>query len=90
MCVVLLMFDLYSPMLLIQGKSVTSILSAQPGPWTGKAISRIITWQLENPEGTREECESWLREEHGAGRLGIEPAQSKIKEPASKRARIQK
>ncbi|KAK7468557.1 CCA tRNA nucleotidyltransferase, mitochondrial [Stygiomarasmius scandens] len=75
---------------LLDGKSVTSILSAQPGPWTGKAISRIITWQLENPEGTREECESWLREEHGAGRLGIEPAQSKIKEPASKRARIQK
>jgi len=32
----------------------------KPGPWTGRALAQVIEWQLEHPNGTKEECIEWL------------------------------
>ncbi|THU88445.1 hypothetical protein K435DRAFT_969476 [Dendrothele bispora CBS 962.96] len=76
---------------LLDGKSVLSVIPARPGPWTSKVLARVMTWQLENPDGTKEQCEEWLKEEYETGRLGIEAqTMSQVGKPASKRARTQK
>ncbi|KAF5361407.1 hypothetical protein D9758_006232 [Tetrapyrgos nigripes] len=72
---------------LLDGKAILSLLSAKSGPWMGQVLSQVITWQLENPEGKKEECEAWLKEEHAAGRLEVGKSQE---EPANKRPRTHK
>ena len=37
-------------------------LQLSKGPEIGKHMSRQISWQLEHPEGTREQCVAFLRE----------------------------
>ena len=51
------------------GKEVVKLLGATPGPWTCQVLARVVEWQLEHPEGTKQECEAWLRAEHEAGRI---------------------
>lgn len=46
----------------IQGNELTVELHLPKGPEIGKQMSRQISWQLEHPEGTREQCVSFLRE----------------------------
>ncbi|KAF9654286.1 hypothetical protein BDM02DRAFT_3106593 [Thelephora ganbajun] len=47
---------------ILTGKDLKEIPSApkQPGPWTGKALAQVMEWQLEHPNGTKEECVGWL------------------------------
>jgi tRNA nucleotidyltransferase (CCA-adding enzyme) len=46
--------------------------ASKPGPWTGKALARVIEWQLEHPDGTNDECEAWLKIEQAAGHIRVE------------------
>jgi tRNA nucleotidyltransferase (CCA-adding enzyme) len=55
-----------------QGHEVGQILDRKPGPWAGEILSKIITWQLEHPDGTRDDCAVWLRRERDEGRIVIE------------------
>lgn len=56
-----------------QGRQVIQVMGAsKPGPWTGKVLARVIEWQLEHPNGTKDECEKWLQAEHEAGRIHVE------------------
>lgn len=41
----------------------------KPGPWTGAVLARVVEWQLEFPQGTKEECREWLESEVAAGRV---------------------
>ncbi|KAH9891118.1 hypothetical protein C8Q73DRAFT_651598 [Cubamyces lactineus] len=55
---------------IVDGREVVKILEApSAGPWTGQVLARVIEWQLEHPEGTREQCEAWLRAEQAAGNI---------------------
>lgn len=36
-------------------------LHLRKGPEVGKQMSKQISWQLEHPEGTREQCVAFLR-----------------------------
>ncbi|TBU26378.1 hypothetical protein BD311DRAFT_762796 [Dichomitus squalens] len=54
---------------ILDGKEVVKLLGATPGQWTGQVLARVVEWQLEHPEGTKQECEAWLRAEHEAGRI---------------------
>ncbi len=59
----------------VQGREVVKALGAtNPGPWTGHVLTRVVEWQLENPEGTKEECETWLRTEQAAGNINTSAA----------------
>uniref|UniRef100_A0A0W0G6N6 Poly A polymerase head domain-containing protein n=1 Tax=Moniliophthora roreri TaxID=221103 RepID=A0A0W0G6N6_MONRR len=68
------------------GREVVSILGAKPGPWTGQVLAKVVTWQLENPQGTKDDCIAWLREERVAGNLLVGNVTSDT-EPANKKAR---
>ncbi|KAF5392550.1 hypothetical protein D9757_002175 [Collybiopsis confluens] len=70
---------------LLDGGQVVTALNAKAGPWTGAVLARVIEWQLEHPNGSKEECLSWLKEQHISGKLTIG-----LDEPASKRARTRK
>ncbi|KAI0825228.1 hypothetical protein BC628DRAFT_1320460 [Trametes gibbosa] len=55
---------------ILDGREVTTILgAANPGPWTGQVLARVVEWQLEHPQGTKDECEAWLRAEQAAGNI---------------------
>lgn len=43
----------------------------QPGPWTGRALAHVMEWQLEHPDGTKEECTAWLDEQFTKGLVSI-------------------
>lgn len=48
------------------------MLGGKPGPWTAVMLAKVVEWQLENPEGDKDACATWLKEEQRSGRLNIE------------------
>ncbi|TRM65648.1 hypothetical protein BD626DRAFT_485438 [Schizophyllum amplum] len=70
---------------ILDGREVVSLLgAAKPGPWTGAVLARVVDWQLEHPEGAKDACAAWLKDEHAAGRLEVdlssgEPPAKKVK-----------
>lgn len=74
----------FAPHSFRQGHDVVRALEAgRPGPWMSKALASVVEWQLAHPDGTKEQCEQWLRDERAAGRINLDvtsnarPAQSK-------------
>lgn len=47
---------------LIDGKTLVNSTGIKPGPWISKATQQVIVWQLDNPEGTPEECLTFIKE----------------------------
>ncbi|EPQ61126.1 hypothetical protein GLOTRDRAFT_69359 [Gloeophyllum trabeum ATCC 11539] len=70
---------------ILTGRDVVAELNAKPGPWTGQALARVVEWQLDHPQGTKEECATWLRAEHAEGR--IEAVDPKAPEQATGKRR---
>lgn len=59
----------------LKGNEVVKALGVgKGGAWTGEVLSRVVEWQLANPQGTKAECERWLRVEHAAGRVVVDTA----------------
>nr|GAT43620.1 tRNA nucleotidyltransferase [Mycena chlorophos] len=57
---------------ILTGHAVVSALgAAKPGAWTGQILAKVMEWQLQDPNGTAEQCTSWLREEKAAGRISV-------------------
>ncbi|CUM68428.1 uncharacterized protein PRCAT00006151001 [Priceomyces carsonii] len=46
---------------LIDGKTLSTKLQMKPGPWTGKITTEILIWQLDNPQGSQEECLDYIK-----------------------------
>lgn len=47
---------------LVDGKLLSQALQRKPGPWMSKVTPEVFRWQLDNPEGTQEECITHIRE----------------------------
>lgn len=47
---------------LVDGKLLAKALQRKPGPWMSKITPEVFRWQLDNPEGTQEECITHIRE----------------------------
>lgn len=45
-----------------QGNAIKTILQIKPSPILAFIRQAVNEWQLDNPEGTREEAEAWLLE----------------------------
>ncbi|KAF8531004.1 hypothetical protein JB92DRAFT_2854526 [Gautieria morchelliformis] len=79
---------------ILDGRDVSKLLSKQPGPWTGHVLDQVIKWQLGNPNGTKDQCASWLEEEVNAGRLSLDTSGKKGQSkaagdgPPSKKAKV--
>ncbi|KAG7090796.1 hypothetical protein E1B28_009880 [Marasmius oreades] len=71
---------------LLDGNEVCSAFGASRGRWTGAALASVLSWQLENPQGTKEECLTWLKGEHQQGNLEVDDVKSDSG-PANKKAR---
>ncbi|RDB28981.1 CCA tRNA nucleotidyltransferase, mitochondrial [Hypsizygus marmoreus] len=81
------LLDMVDARPLLDGREVMSILNAKPGAWAGQVMAKIIVWQLENPQGTKDDCTAWLKEERRQGKLQVDDGTS---EPAHKRARTKR
>jgi tRNA nucleotidyltransferase/poly(A) polymerase len=47
---------------LMDGKQVMAAVEMkQGGPALGKLMDKIVDWQLANPNGSKDECEAWLK-----------------------------
>lgn len=45
---------------IIDGKTISKELNKKPGPWMAQVTQQVLVWQLDNPNGTREECLEYL------------------------------
>ncbi|KAG0218686.1 hypothetical protein B0O80DRAFT_504267 [Mortierella sp. GBAus27b] len=45
---------------LIDGKELTSLLQIKAGPKLNEFLQRVMTWQLEHPHSSKEECQQWV------------------------------
>ncbi|THH17212.1 hypothetical protein EW146_g3555 [Bondarzewia mesenterica] len=58
---------------ILDGRAVLETVgAAKMGQWTGRALAKVIEWQLDHPDGTKEQCAEWLKSERAAGRLVVE------------------
>jgi tRNA nucleotidyltransferase (CCA-adding enzyme) len=46
---------------IVDGKRAAQILGIRPGPIVMELLKVQMTWQLEHPEGSKEECEEAIR-----------------------------
>ncbi|KAK1226962.1 CCA tRNA nucleotidyltransferase, mitochondrial [Marasmius sp. AFHP31] len=74
---------------LLDGREVSSALDAKPGPWTGAVLAKVVVWQLENPQGTRDDCLTWLKGERERGNIEVANNRPPDSKPA-KKARTRK
>lgn len=54
--------DCYQWKHIVDGKRATQLVGLKPGPHVSELLKVQMTWQLENPEGTKEECEKAIEE----------------------------
>ncbi|KAJ1723003.1 CCA tRNA nucleotidyltransferase, mitochondrial [Coemansia erecta] len=47
---------------LVDGRRAADILGVRPGPVIRQVLDRVLVWQLDHPEGTREQCEAFVRD----------------------------
>ena len=47
---------------LVDGKRAAQVVGVKPGPVLTELLKIQMTWQLENPQGTKEKCEKALEE----------------------------
>lgn len=52
--------DIHNIKPIIDGKTISKELNKKPGPWMTKVTQDVLIWQLDNPNGTREECLEYL------------------------------
>jgi len=45
---------------LINGEEVIKIVGAEPGPWVGEVIAKMIEWQLKNPGSTVKDARGYV------------------------------
>ncbi|KAI0243788.1 CCA tRNA nucleotidyltransferase, mitochondrial [Massospora cicadina] len=50
---------------IITGDRIAKVLAIKPGVVVGHLKQEAFVWQLEHPEGTPEECETWLLQTYG-------------------------
>lgn len=46
---------------IVDGKTLMKVLGRKPGPWMAKTLELVMAWQLDNPNGTQEECLEYIK-----------------------------
>ncbi|KAJ1733779.1 CCA tRNA nucleotidyltransferase, mitochondrial [Coemansia biformis] len=57
--------DAFDLKYLVDGRDAAAILGIKAGPRVKTALERVMEWQLDNPCGTRSECEEYIRSSSG-------------------------
>lgn len=80
----------YSLMLtLTQGQEVLTLLGLKPGPLTASLIQKVLEWQLNHPEGSKDECRQYMLGEWQAGSIEA-PAPPTVERAGKKKGKAQK
>ncbi|KAJ2909240.1 CCA tRNA nucleotidyltransferase, mitochondrial [Coemansia aciculifera] len=58
--------EAYAMKHVVNGKTAANILGIKPGPALKDILDRVMEWQLCHPQGTRSECEVFIRDTIGA------------------------
>ncbi|KAJ2833850.1 CCA tRNA nucleotidyltransferase, mitochondrial [Coemansia sp. 'formosensis'] len=58
--------EAYAMKHIVDGKTAAKILGIKPGPALKGVLDRVMDWQLDHPQGTRGECEIFIKETIGA------------------------
>jgi tRNA nucleotidyltransferase (CCA-adding enzyme) len=51
---------------------VQTLGANKPGPWTGQVLAKVVEWQLGHPDGSKEDCKFWLKDELKAGKIAVD------------------
>ena len=62
-----------------------TLLNIKPSPVLSSILATVNTWQLDNPQGSREECEVWLKAKWDGGEWEEEIAAFNAKRDKRKR-----
>ena len=46
----------------VNGKKMAEVLQTKTGPWMKGALDLVMAWQLDHPEGTREDAIEMVRQ----------------------------
>lgn len=46
---------------LLDGNQLVKYLQRKPGPWMKPAMDNVLVWQLDHPQGTKEECIEFIK-----------------------------
>ncbi|KXN81093.1 CCA tRNA nucleotidyltransferase, mitochondrial [Leucoagaricus sp. SymC.cos] len=69
-----------------QAIAALTLEGKRKGPWLGQLLNNITEWQLKFPEGTKDDCVSWLKEQQQLGLIQIDD----VSEPLNKRSRAKR
>ncbi|KAJ2049075.1 CCA tRNA nucleotidyltransferase, mitochondrial [Coemansia sp. S16] len=58
--------EAYAMKHIVDGKTAAKILGIKPGPALKGVLDRVMDWQLDHPQGTRDECEAFIKDTIGA------------------------
>lgn len=47
---------------IVDGKMISKALNKKPGPWMKEVTDEVMRWQLDNPQGTPEDCIEHIRQ----------------------------
>lgn len=47
---------------LVDGKMISKFLGKKPGPWMSAVTTEVLRWQLDQPQGTQDECLDHIKE----------------------------
>lgn len=55
----------------LDGKEINTVLEMKASALTGVILQKVIGWQLDNPEASKEDCKAWLLKEKEAGIIEV-------------------
>lgn len=68
----------------LDGMETIKVLGIKPGPITSILLQKVIEWQLDHPEGTKEECSDYIKSEWANGKITVPPVIQKVGNKKSK------
>ncbi|KAH7104706.1 transfer RNA nucleotidyltransferase [Auriculariales sp. MPI-PUGE-AT-0066] len=75
---------------LLDGKALCRIFDKKPGPWVSGVASKVLEWQLDHPDASPAECETWLAEEWRAGRIELTEPPKRLNDGEASSSKKQK
>ncbi|KAK9894794.1 poly A polymerase C-terminal region-like protein [Cystobasidium minutum MCA 4210] len=61
----------------LDGMETIKLLGIKPGPITSALLQKVVEWQLDHPEGSKEECGQYIKAEYAAGHIVAPPVVAK-------------
>ncbi|KIY67515.1 transfer RNA nucleotidyltransferase [Cylindrobasidium torrendii FP15055 ss-10] len=71
---------------ILNGGELQTLFNMGPGPWIARATEQVLEWQFEHPEGTQEECRTFMLTQRDTGKLDLSGPSKMQKQQTRKKA----